>query len=412
MASKRGPRGWKKRVKRVLLNVLSLGRVCTAVLEAEDALSADPESRSRGRNAAILRENELLKEELRLKDMRMFRVPGRRRPHYSPTDRMAILEIRAARGWSTGESAQRFHVSEATIASWLRKSDDLDSERLLKLREPVNKFPDLVRLAVRRLKAMCPRLGKDKIAEMFCRAGVEISSSTVSRIVKEPAPAAPPPAAKQALVRAKSANEAWLIDLTAVPIGGFGFWISWLPFSVPLCWPFCYWVGAVVDMYSRRALGIAVFRREPSSARIRSFLQRVADCVGRRPRFLISDHDPVFKCSAMREWCGRVTRQRFGAVGQKGSIAIVERFFLTLKSEFTRQIFVTLRANAFRREARFFLEWFNGLRPHAALGGRTPQEIYEGRQEENIAADNNVLAISFYKGRRHLPVVSTRRAAA
>ena len=99
MASKRGPRGWKKRVKRVLLNVLSLGRVCAAVLEAEDTLSADPESRSRGRNAAILRENELLKDELRLKDMRMSRVPGRR-PHYSV--RRVLFQERAQ-----GRDAQR-----------------------------------------------------------------------------------------------------------------------------------------------------------------------------------------------------------------------------------------------------------------------------------------------------------------
>ena len=37
MTTLRAPRGWKKRVKRVLLNVISLGRVCTSVLEAEDA---------------------------------------------------------------------------------------------------------------------------------------------------------------------------------------------------------------------------------------------------------------------------------------------------------------------------------------------------------------------------------------
>ena len=371
MAKKRAPRGWKKRVKRVLPNVLSIGRVCTAAIEAEDVASTDSTTRCSVEVDALRREVQLLREELGLKDPRMSRVLARRRPHYSAIDRMRILELKAARGWSTAEAAERFHVSDATIASWLRSTSSDESKPTVQLREPVNKFPDLVRLAVRRLKAMCPRLGKDKISEMFCRAGVEISSSTVSRIVKEPPPATPPPAAKRALVRANSANGAWLIDLTAVPIGGFGFWISWLPFSVPQCWPFCYWVGAVVDMYSRRALGIAVFRREPSSARIRSFLQRVADCVGRRPRFLISDHDPVFKCSAMREWCGRVTRQRFGAVGQKGSIAIVERFFLTLKSEFTRQIFVTLRANAFRREARFFLEWFNGL-PLCANISETP----------------------------------------
>ena len=410
MPLQRGPEGWKKRVKRVLLNVISIGRVCCSVLEAEDELS--PRRGTQSRIVALRRENEQLREEVRLKDQRMLRVPARRRPHYLPIERMAILELKAARGWSTREVAERFHVTEATITSWLRASREPSSDRLLQLREPVNKFSDLIRVAVRRLKTLCPRLGKDKIAEMFCRAGVEISASTVSRIVKEPAPAPPPLTAKSALVRVKAANEAWLIDLTAVPIGGFGFWISWLPFSVPQCWPFCYWVGAVVDMYSRRALGIAVFRKEPSSARIRNFLHRLVGRVGRKPRYLISDHDPVFDCSGIREWCGKTTRQRFGAVGQKGSIAIIERFFLTLKTEFTRQILVTLRANAFRREARYFLEWYNGLRPHAALDGRTPEELYEGRQEESVAERGNVLCLSLYKGRRHLPVVTGRRVAA
>ena len=90
----------------------------------------------------------------------------------------------------------------------------------------------------------------------------------------------------------------------------------------------------------------------------------------------------------------------------------MERFFLTLKTEFTRQVLVTLRANAFRREAWYFLEWYNGLRPHAALDGRTPQERYEGRQEESVAERGKVLCLSFYKGRRHLPVVTGRRVAA
>ena len=54
--------------------------------------------------------------------------------------------------------------------------------------------------------------------------------------------------------RVRQRNDAWVIDLTAVPATGFGFWISWLPNSAPQCWPFCYWVGAVLDMYSRRVL--------------------------------------------------------------------------------------------------------------------------------------------------------------
>ena len=222
----------------------------------------------------------------------------------------------------------RSSKSSRRIVSWAsdnRPSISRGPRALLQLREPVNKFPDLVRAGVRRLKLLCARLGKDKIAEMFCRAGVEISASTVSRIVKERGPATPPPAIEPALelVRAKRPNDAWLIDLTAVPIGGFGFWVRWLPFSVPQCWPFCYWVGAVVDMYSRRVQGLAVFRREPTAKRIRTFLTRVVRNVGARPRYLVSDHDPVFKCAVIRDWCGRRTRQRFGAVGQKGSIAIL-----------------------------------------------------------------------------------------
>jgi len=39
-----------------------------------------------------------LREEIRIKDARMGRILPQRRPHYSPHERMAILELRAARG--------------------------------------------------------------------------------------------------------------------------------------------------------------------------------------------------------------------------------------------------------------------------------------------------------------------------
>ncbi len=98
-------------------------------------------------------------------------------------------------------------------------------------------------------------------------------------------------------------------------------------------------------------------------------------------------------------------------MGQKGSIAILERFFLTAKNEFTRLILVSVSAASFRREARFFTEWFNELRPHAALDGRTPHEVYEGRTDQPDDASGGVIRIGFHKRRRHLPVVTTRKAA-
>jgi hypothetical protein len=44
----------------------------------------------------LRQELNLLREEMRLKDARMARIPGYRRPSYQPPGRLAILELRAA----------------------------------------------------------------------------------------------------------------------------------------------------------------------------------------------------------------------------------------------------------------------------------------------------------------------------
>jgi len=44
----------------------------------------------------------LLEAELRIKDARTERLPAQRRPHYPAIERLAILELRAARDWSQG----------------------------------------------------------------------------------------------------------------------------------------------------------------------------------------------------------------------------------------------------------------------------------------------------------------------
>jgi hypothetical protein len=44
----------------------------------------------------------LLREELAIKDERWSRSHPRRRPHYLPVQRLRILTLRAARGWTLG----------------------------------------------------------------------------------------------------------------------------------------------------------------------------------------------------------------------------------------------------------------------------------------------------------------------
>jgi transposase InsO family protein len=309
----------------------------------------------------------------------------------------------------------------------------------VQIRQPINRFPDFVRYAGQRLKALCPNLGKAKIAEMLCRAGLHLGATTVARIVKE-APA-PPPAEATAesgrVVTAKHPNHVWHIDLTTVSTSA-GSWAPWLPFALPQCWPFCWWLALVIDHYSRRAMGFSVFPKRPTSIAVRSFLRRLIARARVTPKYVICDKDSIFWCDGFKRWCRRKRiRPRFGAVGQHGSIAVIERFIRTMKDEGTRRLVVPQRQTTFCRALDHFFAWYNGHRPHTALEGRTPNEIYlrlrpanrrpriEPRQRwprrapcarpQTLIAgqpgDRFALHVTFHGGQRHLPVVSLKPAA-
>jgi transposase InsO family protein len=381
----------------------------------------------------------LLGEELRIKDARMCGIGAHRRPRYAPTERLAILEVRAARGWSLKQTAEAFLVTPTTVASWSKRVDELGPKALLQLPEPVNRFPDLVRYAVQRLKTLCPTMGKVKIAQTLARAGLHLSVSTVGRMLKEP----PPPLPKQVdvstgrVVTAKRPNHVWHLDLTTVPTVS-GFWASWLPFALLQCWPFCWWVAVVIDHYSRRLIAVAVFPQKPDSVAVCRFLGSVVRCTHSTPNYLVCDKDKVFWCAGFKHWCrDKEIRLRFGAMGKHGSLAVVERNIRTLKDECTRRILVPQTQRGFRRELASFLEWYNEYRPHMRLDGRTPNEVYFGQPPANrlprieprkrwpraslcanphalVAGqpgDHFNLEVSYHGRRRHLPIVSLRRAA-
>jgi putative transposase len=238
-------------------------------------------------------------------------------------------------------------------------------------------------------------------------------------------------------VTAKRPNHVWHVDLTTVPIGS-GFWTSWLPFALPQCWPFCWWLAVVVDHYSRRAMGVATFRSQPKSADVCAFLGRTIRDVGAAPKYLVCDKGPQFWCEGFKRWCRRRNiRPRFGAVGRHGSIAIVERFIRTLKESLARLPLIPLRRSDFRRELALFVDWYNESRPHSTLAGRTPNEVYHRRHPakrkprfeprarwprgspcagawalvRGKPGARLELDVTFACGHRHLPIVALRRAA-
>ncbi len=253
------PHSWTSQVRSAMLHVLSLAQYATIYTRSWAVDSMNGRVRLRAENDRQRQEMALLREELRIKDARMARIPPQRRRHYPPTERMAILELRTLRGWSLEQTANTFLLTAQTITSWMKRVDEEGHDALVQLREPVNKFPEFVRYVVQRLKVLCPTMGKVKIAQTLARAGLHVGATTVGRMLKDkPAPTPKPAEAKTTdrVVTSKYPNHVWLVDLTLVPTGT-GLWCSWLPFAWPQRWPFGYWVAVVMDHASSRALGVA-----------------------------------------------------------------------------------------------------------------------------------------------------------
>jgi transposase-like protein len=179
------PRGWPRRVRSAVVQVISLARTSLALTQGWASESMNPELRQRAEEDRLLQEIQFLREEMRIKDSRMEQIEPHRRPHYPPTARLAILELRAGRGWTLAQTARIFQVSPLTIASWTTRLDQEGPDALVQLPEPVNRFPEFVGYVVRRLQTLCPTLGKVKIAQILARAGLHLAPTTVRRMLHD-----------------------------------------------------------------------------------------------------------------------------------------------------------------------------------------------------------------------------------
>jgi len=237
---------------------------------------------------------------------------------------------------------------------------------------PVRRFADVVRQLVSTMD-VCGFGGNDLIARVLARAGWKLSSRTVGRIRKERrSPEAPetivPPGR---VLRAKSPNHIWMADVTEIP-GLFRL--------------FTFRLAVVFDVFSRLPLAASLQSSKPTAARMARLLRRAAT-VGGWPRHFISDHDRAFTALRFRRFLIRHRiRQRFGAVGKTGSIALIERLWRTLKDSLALRTLKPLLRADLERRIELGLVHYAFFRPHEALGGATPAEVYFGFEPAHLSA--------------------------
>jgi putative transposase len=265
----------------------------------------------------------------------------------------------------------------------------------------VNRLPDLVAEIARRLKGEWPRWGTRRIAGILSRLGLKASRTSVQRLLRrkrKPGGGAALLKRRERHLVAKRPGHIWLIDFTR--IGG-------IFRSV--------FVGAITDALSRKVLALRVSAGEPSAAFAARLLREAVARHG-PSGWVVTDHGRQFTSAAfMRALRRRGIRRRYGAVARKGSrsLARIDRFWRTLKSEYARGLFLYAPLRAIERRLRHYaLDWFNRERPHQGLGLGTPDEVYFGRRRRTrLAPSRATLGVRFLHGDRELPILRLRRAA-
>lgn len=342
-------------------------------------------------------------------------------------------------------SCPSFYITTETIPNWIRAFRDADP--LVGDHDEVKptRYPDYIRMIIQQIKAFFPTLGRDKIADMLGRVSLHISSSTVGRIIKktpiDPSSVEPMSEDPDADLRpcgdiddepsreviAKYPNHVFSVDITQVPIDD-GYWVPWSPFAILQQCPFCWHVLSVIDHYSRHVIGSRVFPKAPTGQQVTDAMSDMAI----KPKHIVTDRGQQFDCKTFHKWCSdRGIQWRHGKVCQHGSIAVIERFNRTIKTEWTRRIMVSNVLEDFVEELEVFVEYYNGERPHSRHDGKTPDEVYFGlpavnseprieprpqardhtpcarprTKIANIAGANFRIEVSFYKSRRHLPMI-------
>ena len=216
-----------------------------------------------------------------------------------------------------------------------------------------------------------PYLGSRKIASMLCNQGFTVCRKTVRKLMYMMAITAIYPKAnlskrnfKEAIVpyllrnyTVTKPNQVWSIDITYIKLNHGHMYLT-----------------AIIDWYSRKIVGWNL-----SESLDKTYaMQAVTDAVllHGKPEILNSDQGSQFTSSEYKEMLKQYgIKQSMDGRSRWADNIMIERWFRSLKTELIYPNEYTT-PRELRKSIIAYIDLYNSIRPHEALGYKTPDSYY------------------------------------
>jgi len=291
---------------------------------------------------------------------------------YSLAERLHILWCIEYFGIPRWQIPKCFGVARSTVWRWLRRLQDGIGLCGRQCQLSMRRTSEGLERLVWEMASANPGWGRRRIALVLGTLGIFLAASTVRNplLRPEPRPEGTPAAAagkpeekKPRQIIARYPNHVWSVDRTRV-------W-RWR------IWPT--WALVAIDHFSRKVVASCPLEGPNAGWLVEAledaFLRHGA------PKHIISDQEGVFisdvVAALLRRWN---VKQRFGAVGKHGSIAVTERVIRTLKYEWLRRVPVIRGLDHLEILLADFVCYYNSWRPHTTLKGAVPDLIHAGQE--------------------------------
>lgn len=166
-----------------------------------------------------------------------------------------------------------------------------------------------------------------------------------------------------------------------------------------------HWVMVVMDQFTRRIIGFAVHAGDVDGIALCRMFNRIIADKG-PPRYLSSDHDPLFEYYRWKANLRIVDIEEIKTVHYAPvSHPFVERLIGTVRHELLDHV-LFWNATDLERKLLEFQTYYNRVRVHASLGGETPADAAGEVTATNRAKLDDFRWQSHCRGLVQLPIAA------